>query len=152
MTKLRTIKKYSNRRLYDTVDSCYITVKQVRDLVIQGIDIEVVGAKSGEDLTRTVLLQIMQEEESAGKPLFTDKMLAKIIRLYSGTGHGLFARFMEETIEQYGSYQESMQKSFEKQDPFEMVQNNIRMFSDMQAQFFKSTDFGSSTKDDKSNK
>ena len=80
MSTPRIIKKYPNRRLYDTELSHYITLSDVRDLVMQGVELQILDSNSGEDLTRATLLQIMLEEESGGDPLFTANMLAQIIR------------------------------------------------------------------------
>ena len=76
----RVIKKYPNRRLYDTSSSSYITLAQVRELVMAHEAFVVRDAKSGEDLTRSILLQIILEEEAGGAPMFTEAVLAHIIR------------------------------------------------------------------------
>jgi polyhydroxyalkanoate synthesis repressor PhaR len=95
MSSVRIIKKYPNRRLYDTEVSRYITLADVRSLVMAGVEFRVVDTSNDDDITRAILLQIMLEEESGGEPLFTANMLAQIIRFYGGTLHGLFARYME---------------------------------------------------------
>ena len=82
----RVIKKYPNRRLYDTATSSYVTLSEIKQLVMQGQIFVVRDAKSGEDLTRNLLLQIILEEESAGAPMFTEAVLANIIRFY---GHAM---------------------------------------------------------------
>jgi len=82
----RVIKKYPNRRLYDTATSSYVTLSEIKQLVMQGHAFVVRDAKSGEDLTRNLLLQIILEEESAGAPMFTEAVLANIIRFY---GHAM---------------------------------------------------------------
>jgi polyhydroxyalkanoate synthesis repressor PhaR len=78
----RVLKKYPNRRLYDTRSSSYITLSDVKDMVLKVEDFEVRDAKSGEDLTRSILLQIILDEESGGVPMFSAQMLAQIIRFY----------------------------------------------------------------------
>jgi len=78
--KPRLIKKYPNRRLYDTANSGYITLADVKQMVLENIDFTVVDAKSGDELTRAILLQIILEEESAGMPMFSSEMLAQMIR------------------------------------------------------------------------
>ena len=78
----RTIKKYPNRRLYDTEISSYITLEEVRQLVLDNEDFEVRDAKSGEELTRSVLLQIISEHEDKGQPLLSPQLLSQIIRFY----------------------------------------------------------------------
>src|SRR5207253_149138 len=89
MASPRIIKKYPNRRLYDTETSAYITLAEVKDLVLQYKDFQVQDAKSGEDLTRAILLQIILEEESGGVPMFSSDMLANIIRYYGHAMQGL---------------------------------------------------------------
>jgi polyhydroxyalkanoate synthesis repressor PhaR len=78
----RTIKKYPNRRLYDTANSGYITLADVKQMVLDSIDFKVVDAKSGEDLTRQILLQIILDEEAGGLPMFSSEMLVQMIRFY----------------------------------------------------------------------
>jgi polyhydroxyalkanoate synthesis repressor PhaR len=78
----RVIKKYPNRRLYDTATSSYITLSEVKQMVLDHVDLVVQDAKTQEDLTRSILLQIILEEETAGVPLFSESALANIIRFY----------------------------------------------------------------------
>ena len=80
MSNIRIIKKYPNRRLYDTEQSRYITLSDIRDLIMKGLEFKVLDTNSGDDLTRSILLQIMLEDESGGEPLFSTNMLAQIIR------------------------------------------------------------------------
>ena len=82
MASPRIIKKYPNRRLYDTETSTYITLAEVKDLVLGYKDFQVQDAKSGEDLTRSILLQIILEEESGGMPMFSSDLLSQMIRSY----------------------------------------------------------------------
>ncbi|WP_410970890.1 polyhydroxyalkanoate synthesis repressor PhaR, partial [Salmonella sp. SAL04269] len=82
MAPPRVIKKYPNRRLYDTEISAYITIEDVRQLIVDGEEFEVRDARTGEDLTRQVLLQIIAEHEQAGEPVLTTQMLSQIIRFY----------------------------------------------------------------------
>ncbi len=86
---LRLIKKYPNRRLYDTQTSTYITLADVKQLVLDTEEFHVVDAKSNEDLTRSILLQIILEEEAEGSPMFTAQMLAHIIRFYGNAMQGM---------------------------------------------------------------
>ncbi len=88
MAQVRIIKKYPNRRLYDTEISSYITLEEVRQLVIDGEDFEVRDAKSGDDLTRSVLLQIISEHEETGQPMFTTQLLSQVIRFYGDSMQG----------------------------------------------------------------
>jgi polyhydroxyalkanoate synthesis repressor PhaR len=93
------IKKYPNRRLYDTASSSYITLAQVRQLVIDGKPLRVCDAKSGEDLTRSILLQIILEEEMAGVPMFSQEALTQMIRFYGHTMQGLFGQILEKNMQ-----------------------------------------------------
>ena len=95
MPSPRIIKKYPNRRLYDTETSTYITLAEVKDLVLQYKEFQVQDAKSGEDLTRSILLQIILEEESGGVPMFSQDMLANIIRYYGHSMQGLMGSYLE---------------------------------------------------------
>ena len=83
MAAIRIIKKYPNRRLYDTEISSYITIEDVRQLILDGESFEVRDAKSGEDLTRSVLLQIISEQEQDGEPILSTQMLSQICLLYT---------------------------------------------------------------------
>ena len=98
MASPRIIKKYPNRRLYDTETSTYITLAEVKELVLQYREFQVQDAKTGEDLTRSILLQIILEEESGGVPMFSTDMLANIIRYYGHAMQGLMGSYLERSI------------------------------------------------------
>lgn len=106
----RLIKKYPNRRLYDTAISGYITIADVKQMIIDYIDIQVVDAKSGEDLTRQVLLQILLEEEAGGTPIFNNLMLFQFIRMYGQTSQSIFAPFLEQNMKIFQDWQKAAQK------------------------------------------
>src|SRR5690606_39064987 len=89
----RLIKKYPNRRLYDTKTSAYITLADVKNLVLENEVYQVVDAKSAEDLTRSILLQIILEEESGGVPMFSSTVLSQIIRFYGHAMQGVMGSF-----------------------------------------------------------
>ncbi len=95
----RVIKKYPNRRLYDTRTSSYITLVEVRQLVMAQQPFVVRDAKSGEDLTRSILLQIILEEEAGGTPLFSTQMLGQIIRFYGHAMQGWMGGYLEKNIQ-----------------------------------------------------
>ncbi|WP_455231703.1 polyhydroxyalkanoate synthesis repressor PhaR [Geopseudomonas aromaticivorans] len=95
---VRLIKKYANRRLYDTQTSTHITLSDIRKLVIQEESFQVVDAKTGEDLTRSILLQIIQEAESDGEPIFSSEMLKGIIRFY-GPFQGMLGSYLDKSIQ-----------------------------------------------------
>jgi polyhydroxyalkanoate synthesis repressor PhaR len=95
----RIIKKYPNRRLYDTDTSTYITLAEVKQLVMQSASFVVRDAKTGDDLTRSILLQIILEEEAGGAPMFTEPVLASIIRFYGQAMQGYMAPYLEKNIQ-----------------------------------------------------
>ncbi|MCX7262533.1 MAG: polyhydroxyalkanoate synthesis repressor PhaR [Burkholderiales bacterium] len=95
----RVIKKYPNRRLYDTATSSYVTLSEIKQLVMQGETFVVRDAKSGEDLTRSLLLQIILEEESSGAPMFTEAVLANIIRFYGHAMQGHMGAYLESNLQ-----------------------------------------------------
>src|SRR5687768_10078995 len=111
MATPRIVKKYPNRRLYDTETSTYITLAEVKELVLGYKEFQVQDAKSGEDLTRSILLQIILEEESGGVPMFSQDMLANIIRYYGHSMQGLMGSYLERSI---GAFHEA-QKRFQEQ-------------------------------------
>ncbi len=96
---VRIIKKYPNRRLYDTQTSNYITLAQVKDLVMQRQAFEVRDAKTSEDLTRSILLQIILEEEAGGSPMFTAPVLENLIRFYGNAMQGMLGGYLEKNIQ-----------------------------------------------------
>jgi len=98
---VRLIKKYPNRRLYDTQTSTYITLADVKQLVLDQEEFQVIDAKAGEDLTRQILLQIILEEESEGMPMFTAQMLAQIIRFYGNAMQGMMGSYLEKNIQAF---------------------------------------------------
>ena len=102
---LRVIKKYPNRRLYDTETSTYITLAEVKDLVMSGEAFVVRDAKTNDDLTRSILLQIILEEESDGAPMFTEAVLANIIRFYDHAMQGFMGSYLEKNIEAFTEMQ-----------------------------------------------
>ncbi len=126
----RIIKKYPNRRLYDTDTSSYITLTEIKQLVMDSESFVVVDAKSGDDLTRSILLQIILEEEAQGTPMFTAPVLAHIIRFYGHTMQGFMGGYLEK----------NMQSLMDMQSP--MVKGVIggNMFTQMQEQIAKQTE------------
>jgi polyhydroxyalkanoate synthesis repressor PhaR len=96
---VRVIKKYPNRRLYDTEISSYITIEDVRQLIVDGEDFEVRDAKSGDDLTRQVLLQIIAEQEQDGDPVLSTQMLSQIIRFYGDSLQGYMGDYLEKSMQ-----------------------------------------------------
>jgi len=107
---VRVIKKYPNRRLYDTATSSYITLADVKKLVLEKIALKVEDAKSHEDLTRSILLQIILEEESGqGAPMFSCDMLTNIIRFYGNTMQGMMGNYLDKNIQTFIDIQKRLQ-------------------------------------------
>jgi polyhydroxyalkanoate synthesis repressor PhaR len=105
----RLIKKYPNRRLYDTESSTYITLSDVKKLVLDNTEFRVEDAKTKEDLTRSILLQIILEEETAGAPMFSSDMLSQIIRFYGNAMQGMMGNFLEKNVHTFMDIQKRMQ-------------------------------------------
>ena len=101
----RILKKYPNRRLYDTQVSSYITLAEVKGMVLEGLDFEVRDAKTGEDLTRSILLQIILEEETDGVPIFSTSMLSQIIRFYGHAMQGMMGSYLEKNLQTFTDIQ-----------------------------------------------
>jgi len=109
--RLRIIKKYPNRRLYDTTTSCYITLADVKKLVLDHTEFKVEDAKSKEDLTRAILLQIILEEESGnGAPMFSSDALSQIIRFYGNAMQGMMGGYLEKNIHTFIEIQKKLQE------------------------------------------
>ena len=128
---VRIIKKYPNRRLYDTKTSAYITLDDVKNLVIAGEGLRVTDARSGEDLTRNILLQIIVEEEAAGVPLFTAQVLSQMIRFYGHAMQGMLGKYLETNISSFTDFQNRLQE----QSRLLYGENSKQMQSDMWSQF-----------------
>lgn len=126
----RVIKKYPNRRLYDTDTSSYITLSEIKQLVMENEPCLVVDAKTGEDLTRSILLQIILEEEAHGSPMFTTPVLANIIRFYGHAMQGLMGGYLEK----------NMQALMEMQAPLVQGAMGNALFAQMQEQMQKQTE------------
>jgi polyhydroxyalkanoate synthesis repressor PhaR len=105
---LRIIKKYPNRRLYDTDTSTYITLAEVKQLVMASETFVVRDAKSGDDLTRSILLQIILEEEAGGAPMFTEAVLANIIRFYGNAMQAFMGSYLENNVQAFMDLQAKM--------------------------------------------
>jgi polyhydroxyalkanoate synthesis repressor PhaR len=114
MAESRLIKKYPNRRLYDTRTSTYITLADVKKLVVQGEEFQVVDDKSKEDLTRAILLQIILEEEASGAPMFSSDVLSQFIRSYGNAMHGMLGPYIERNMQVFAEIQKRMQEQSQK--------------------------------------
>ena len=154
----RILKKYPNRRLYDTETSSYITLADVKKMVLTGQDFVVRDAKTGDDLTRSILLQIILEEEAGGAPMFTEQVLASIIRFYGQTMQGYMGPYLEKNIQAMTEMQAHLAKNAKGLTPemwsnftamqtpmFQNLMSNYveqskNMFLQMQEQMQKSTE------------
>ena len=152
MPSERIIKKYPNRRLYDTEISRYVTLADVRALVMQGVGFRVLDTNNDDDITRAILLQIMLEEESGGEPLFTAPMLAQIIRFYGGTLQGMLSRYMEKSLDFFVKQQNQLRETW-GENPFDamtrLAQRNIDMWSDLQNDFLRASGYKKRSDTDK---
>jgi len=136
----RIIKKYPNRRLYDTEKSAYITVADVLKLIREGVEFQVLDAESGEDITRSILVQIITEQEAGEKPIFTTEMLTRFIRVYDDASQKIFGEFLDRNL----AFFAEQQKRFHDQmgisgSPLQFMQDlterNLSIWSDMQQRF-----------------
>lgn len=124
---VRVIKKYPNRRIYDTQDSKYIKVEDIRDMIVDGESFVVLDSKTGKDVTRSVLLQLIIEQESEKNPLFTTENLKTFIRYYGQVPHQPFAEFMDQSLSFFQHQQEQFREGFSG-----MMENSpMKAFSDM---------------------
>lgn len=138
----RTIKKYANRRLYDTQASRHVTLEGIRQLVVEGEDIVVVDDTTGQDITRSILLQVISEQEQDGRPILSAGMLRHIIRFYGNPMQEFMAQYLESSVEAFLNQQKGMQDQFRDllaQTPMATLQGmaarNLGAWADMQKAF-----------------
>lgn len=144
MSEPRIIKKYPNRRLYDTELSRYITLADVRELVLSGGEFRVIEANTEEDLTRSILLQIIIEQESGGEPLFTTEVLTKMIRFYGDSVQQAFTSYLEKSLTLVAEQQTLMRDQMNNvvgansvSAMSELTQRNLKTWTDIQDNFLK---------------
>ena len=142
MAQARIIKKYPNRRLYDTEISSYITLEEVRQLVLDGEDFEVRDAKTGDDLTRSVLLQIISEHEETGSPMFTTQLLSQVIRFYGDSMQGFMSSYLEKSLQIFLDQQQKFRSQLNNilgQTPWsmlnDMTERNMDLWKSVQEGF-----------------
>ena len=114
MAQERLIKKYANRRLYDASQSRHITLEDIRNLIVKGEKVRVVEDKTGHDLTRHILLQVIAEQEQFGRPILSTPVLEAIIRFYGNAMQGFLGSFLEKSVETFLHHQESLQTQISK--------------------------------------
>ena len=127
---VRLIKKYPNRRLYDTKTSSYITLADVKQMVVKNEDFQVVDAKTNEDLSRQILLQIILDEESGGMPMFSSDLLSQMIRSYGSAMQGFMGSYLEKNLEGFQQMQKALQEQSQK-----LYGDNSKSSQEIWAQF-----------------
>ena len=140
MSATRIIKKYPNRRLYDTEISSYITIEDVRQLIVDGETFEVRDAKTGEDLTRQVLLQIITEHEQDGQPMLSTQLLSQLIRFYGDSLQGFMGTYLERSMQLFLDQQQQFRQQMGGllgQTPWTMLnqltERNMELWKDFQS-------------------
>jgi polyhydroxyalkanoate synthesis repressor PhaR len=144
MSEPRIIKKYPNRRLYDTAISSYITLEDVKQLVLDRATFHVIDARTNTDITRGILLQIISEQEEQGTPIFTTDVLAHIIRFYGDTLQGMMGNYLEKSlqafVDQQHLFREQM-RTFIGKNPLammtELVEHNLALWKNVNEQLQK---------------
>jgi polyhydroxyalkanoate synthesis repressor PhaR len=144
--EIRIIKKYPNRRLYDTTISSYITLEDIRKLVVQQENFHIQDAKTGEDITRSILLQVILEQEQIDEnPLFTSEVLTQLIRFYGNTLQGIISNYLERSLVLFAKQQDDFREKM--YNPLslmtEIAEQNINLWKDLQENFFRTTLIGS---------
>jgi polyhydroxyalkanoate synthesis repressor PhaR len=132
MDRQRIIKKYPNRRLYDTQESCYITLSDIKELVSNYIEFTVIDSQAGNDITNTILLQIINELEHSSTPIFTTEVLKNIIRFYDSAMQGIMSQYLEKSMALFTAQNTTLQKqikNYKRMGPVqifnELVQHNL---------------------------
>lgn len=159
MDEKRTIKKYPNRRLYDTAISKYITLDDIRHLVLNETDFAVTDAKTKADITRNILLQVILEQEEGGEPIFTIDILSQIIRFYGDAVQGLASNYLERSLSLFTEQQHRFNKQIRDAvtaDPLtalsDLTQRNLSIWRDMQEGFFKAAGMNPPTDEESGDK
>jgi polyhydroxyalkanoate synthesis repressor PhaR len=114
MSNERIIKKYANRRLYDSTESRHVTLEDIRKMIVSGAKVKVVDDKSGEDLTRAVLLQVIAEQDQYGTPVLSTELLEAIIRFYGNPVQEMLTKYMEQSVGTLVRQQETMRAEMSK--------------------------------------
>ena len=110
---MRILRKYTNRRLYDTSRSCYITLEDVKELVLENVQFQVQDSKTGKDLTRNILLQIISEQEGESAGMLTNQVLQQLIRFYGDSMQGMMRQYLEQSIGSFLSQQDRIREQME---------------------------------------
>lgn len=142
---VRIIKKYPNRRLYDTEISRYITLEEIRQLVLHGEDFMVIDKRSGDDITRTILLQVISEQEEGGNPIFSTRVLRNIIRFYGDSMQNTMSSYLELSLdffnEQQHQFKDRLKRMLDVNNPLaslkEMSQHQLPIWRSVRREFLK---------------
>lgn len=141
MAEPRIIKKYANRRLYDPQTRTHLTIDDVRKLLVAGETIKVIDGKSGDDITRQVLVQIIADQEQGGEPLFSTEMLQQLVRFYGDSLHDFMRAYLESSVKTFIEQQDSLQDrlaSMMKKTPVatmaEITRRNLEIWESFQRQ------------------
>jgi len=155
MSNPRVIKKYPNRRLYDTEESRYITLADVKELVMNKVDFEVIDKKSGEDITRTILLQVISDQEQQGDAMMSEDFLSQIIRAYGSVVPDFVTRYLEQSMTLFMQQQKHLRGQLQSvvgTDPLsamaELTQQNLAKMQSLQEDLLKQFMPNSSDSDD----
>ena len=132
----RVIKKYPNRRLYDTSSSSYVALADIKQLVMRNEPLVVLDAKTGEDLTRSILLQIILEEESEGAPILTERMLANIIRFYGHAMQGFMGAYLEKNVQTFMDMQTQLAERSKDLTSLPMMPNLMGTYAEQSKNVF----------------
>ena len=138
----RVIRKYANRRLYDPAESRHLTLDEVRQLIVSGEKVRVEDARSGEDITRSILLQIIVEREEAGRPMLSADLLEQLIRFYGGAMQDFLGNYLERSVSSFVSQQERFQDQLMKlltENPMSamagIAEQNLAAWKELQERF-----------------
>jgi polyhydroxyalkanoate synthesis repressor PhaR len=144
MIEPRVIKKYPNRRLYDTVESRYITLADIRRLVMDKVDFVVIDKKSQDDITRSILLQVIAEQEHSGEPLMSQDFLSQVIRSYGGAMQSFVGNYLEQSLKVLATQQQQMRDGMRGtlgSDAFDSIavltQKNLERWRSFQEEMFR---------------
>jgi polyhydroxyalkanoate synthesis repressor PhaR len=153
MSAARVIKKYPNRRLYDTEESRYITLADVKDLVINKVDFQVIDKKSGDDITRPILLQVISEQEQHGEAIMSRDFLSQVIRSYGNVMPGFIANYLEQSLKLFMTQQQNLRGQVKRVvgvDPVvavaDVAQKNFNRWKSLQEEVMRRLAGGSSSR------
>jgi polyhydroxyalkanoate synthesis repressor PhaR len=144
LSDTRVIKKYPNRRLYDTEISSYITLGDVRELILEHVLFQVIDAKSKKDITRSILLQIILEQEEDGEPIFSTPVLEQIVRFYGDDLQSMMSSYIENSLRMFVEQQSAIRQQMDsvmRGDPLalmrDITEQNMTLWREMQESFMK---------------